>query len=233
MNRHPPRAHWLTNVRNRFAEAMTAFARAIVRIPSRVGRRIGYMTSGTRIASGTFIASGTVIGRRTRINAASHIGRCSIGSYCAVGGRLIVRSGNHNMGYVNLQDHAQRHIIQSAKSVIGVTKGGVKIGHAVWIGDSVIVLPGVEIGNGAVIGAGSVVTKSVPSFAVAAGNPAKVLRYRFPDDIIACLRKLEWWHWDDAKLRANRWLFEQDFSASIDAATRRRLDELCRQEHKT
>lgn len=220
----------LRNVRSRMAEIAVRSAKAVLQVPFRLRQRLRFLKDGTRIAAGTFIARGTVIGRRTRINAPSHIGRCSIGSYCAVGGRLIVRSGNHNMGYVNLQDYAQRHLIGSRKSVIGVDKGGVRIGHAVWIGDSVIVLPGVDIGNGAVIGAGSVVTKSVPPFAVAAGNPAKVLRYRFSDEVIACLQKIQWWHWDDRKLQENRWLFELDFSPPTDPGNRALLEKLCEQE---
>lgn len=230
MNRRSPRADWLTNVGNRSSEALIALVRGFARLPSSVRRRLGYLASGTRIAPGTFVAHGTVIGRRTRINAASHIGRCSIGSYCAIGGRLVVRSGNHNSGYLNLQDDAQRNVIKSRKSVIGVTKGGVSIGNAVWIGDSVIVLPGVEIGNGAVIGAGSVVTKSIPAFAVAAGNPARVLRYRFPDELLPALAKVRWWDWDDRKLRDNRWLFEQDFSQPLDASIQQRLAALIQQE---
>lgn len=230
MSSKPPRADKLANVGVRFVEALLHFSRTVIRLPISIRRRIGYLADGTRIAPGTFISDRTIIGRRTRINAPSYLGPCSIGSYCAIGGRLIVRSANHNSGYLNLQDYAQRNVIKSRKSVIGVTKGEVRIGHAVWIGDSVIVLPGVEIGNGAVIGAGSVVTKSVPAFAIAAGNPAKVLRYRFPDDIVGALEKIRWWDWDDSKLRENRWLFEQDFSQPLDLAIRERLNALIHQQ---
>jgi carbonic anhydrase/acetyltransferase-like protein (isoleucine patch superfamily) len=83
----------------------------------------------------------------------------------------------------------------------------------VWIGDSVVVLGGVTIGNGAVIGAGAVVTKSVPPYAVAVGNPAKVVSYRYPEQIVAQVESLEWWTWDDDRMRRNKRLFEEDLTA--------------------
>jgi virginiamycin A acetyltransferase len=217
------------NLGRRFGEMIIGLCRGLLGFPQWLGQRLDFLANDIRIAPGTFIAPGTRIGKRTRINAASHIGRCTIGSYCAIGGRLIVRSGNHHTGMLNLQDYAQRHIIRSCKSVIGLDKGGVAIGHAVWIGDSVIVLPGVNIGNGAVIGAGSVVTKSIPPFAVAAGNPAKVIRNRFPDEALGYLEQLAWWSWDDRRIQANKWLFERDFSEPLDAPTIERLNRLLHQ----
>ena len=77
----------------------------------------------------------------------------------------------------------------------GKSKGKTAIGNAVWIGDSVIVLSGVMIGNGAVIGAGSVVTRDVPAFAIAAGNPARVIRYRFETEVCQLIEGLAWWDW--------------------------------------
>ena len=76
-----------------------------------------------------------------------------------------------------------------------------KIGNDVWIGRSAIVLSGVNIGNGAVIGAGSVVTKDVPDYAIVAGNPAKLIRYRFDEHTIQELQSLKWWAWPDEKIK--------------------------------
>ncbi|MDX0135799.1 antibiotic acetyltransferase [Sinorhizobium meliloti] len=72
----------------------------------------------------------------------------------------------------------------------------IDIGNDVWFGASSLVLKGVTIGNGAVIGAGAVVTKDVPPYAIVAGNPAKVLRYRFDDETIARLQAAKWWDRD-------------------------------------
>jgi phosphonate metabolism protein (transferase hexapeptide repeat family) len=76
------------------------------------------------------------------------------------------------------------------------------IGHDVWIGHAAIVLPGRRIGTGAVIGAGAVVTKKIPAYAVAVGNPARVIRQRFSDDTAAGLQQLAWWDWSHERLRA-------------------------------
>lgn len=76
----------------------------------------------------------------------------------------------------------------------------VSIGHDTWIGHGVVIMPGVRIGNGAVIGSNSVVTKDVPSYAIAAGAPAKVLRQRFTPSIARAIEATAWWDWDHATL---------------------------------
>ena len=81
-------------------------------------------------------------------------------------------------------------------------KGMVILGNDVWIGNDVTILPGVVIGNGAIIGAGSIVTKDVPAYAVYAGNPAKLIRYRFPEHIINGLQKIAWWNFGQEELIA-------------------------------
>lgn len=71
-----------------------------------------------------------------------------------------------------------------------------KIGNDVWIGCNTTILPGVEIGNGAIVAAGSVVTKSVPKYAIVGGNPARIIKYRFTDEVIEKLENLNWYNWD-------------------------------------
>ncbi|BBJ31596.1 hypothetical protein RAS_07050 [Rickettsia asiatica] len=77
------------------------------------------------------------------------------------------------------------------------------IGNNVWFGTNSTVLPGVNIGDGAIIGACSVVAKDVPPYIIVAGNPAKVIRYRFPDEIVEPLLKIQWWDWDYDKITRN------------------------------
>ena len=77
------------------------------------------------------------------------------------------------------------------------------IGNDVWIGYGVIVLPGVAVGDGAVLAAGAVVTKDVPPYTIVGGVPAKVIRARFAADIAAQLQAIAWWNWPLEKLMAN------------------------------
>lgn len=80
------------------------------------------------------------------------------------------------------------------------SNGDVVIGNDVWIGDNVIILGGVRIGDGAVVAANSRVVKNVAPYTVVCGNPAKCLKKRFSDEEIAALLALRWWDWDAAKI---------------------------------
>ena len=190
--------------------------RAIVRDLRRVRRGVRnrriFLRDEVQVAPGTYIAPGVVIGRRTKINAASHLDVCTIGAYCAIAGRLVVLSANHRTEFLAIQEDAQRRVLGSDLSLLG-PRQQTSIGNAVWIGDSVVVCPGVTIGDGAVIGAGAVVTRSIPPYAIAVGNPARVIKYRYPEEVVSALAGLDWWTWDDERLRANRSLFELDLTA--------------------
>ena len=76
----------------------------------------------------------------------------------------------------------------------------VSIGNDVWIGHGAVIMPGISIGNGAIVGANAVVTRDVPAYAIVAGVPAKPLRRRFPPEIAARIETLAWWHWPPEKL---------------------------------
>ncbi len=81
------------------------------------------------------------------------------------------------------------------------------IGSDVWIGSNVSLLDGVSVGDGAIIAAGAVVTDDVPPYAVVGGIPAKVIKYRFPSDVIVKLEKIRWWEWPEEEIKANSSLF--------------------------
>ena len=92
-----------------------------------------------------------------------------------------------------------RRLFDSEKSNV-TSKGPIIVGNDVWIGRRAMILSGVNIGDGAVIGASAVVAKDVPPFAVVVGNPGRIVKYRFAAEDIDLLLSLKWWDWPDAKL---------------------------------
>ena len=130
-----------------------------------------------------------------------------IGKYCSIAeGVVIVLGGEHRMDWITTfpfstlaRDWPQAKQINGHPS----TKGDVVIGNDVWIGQGALILSGVTIGDGAVIGAGSVVTKDVEDYAIAAGNPAKFVKFRFDQVTRIGLKKLSWWNWSDEEVAKN------------------------------
>lgn len=100
-------------------------------------------------------------------------------------------------------------------------KGLIVIGNDVWIGREAKILDGVTIGDGAIVGAYSVVAKNVPPFAVVAGNPAEIKKFRFDQKTIDSLRKIKWWDWDEETMKKrmldfhNVYLFIQKYETSV------------------
>jgi virginiamycin A acetyltransferase len=82
-------------------------------------------------------------------------------------------------------------------------KGDTVVGNDVWIGQSVTIMPGVHMGDGAIIAANSVVTKDIPPYHIAGGNPIRIIRKRFDDDLIRYLLELKWWDWSAQKVFEN------------------------------
>ena len=97
---------------------------------------------------------------------------------------------------------AGQKIFGSAKTIPNKRRNPCQIiiGHDVWIGHGVKILGGVKIGNGAVIGTGAIVAKNIPPYAIAVGNPARVIKYRFDEETIKKLLAVKWWNWDLKKL---------------------------------
>lgn len=120
------------------------------------------------------------------------IGRyCSIGRYCNLG------ASNHPTEWITTHPIAFRI---GQRGQVFNSRSPAVIGNDVWIGDHVTVLRGVTVGDGAAIAAGAVVTKDVQPYAIVAGIPARVIRFRFPDNIIDELLALRWWEYGEAAI---------------------------------
>lgn len=127
--------------------------------------------------------------------------RLEIGKYCSIAsGVQILLGGEHRKDWVTT--YPFNVIFPEAKSIEGhpASKGDISIGNDVWIGLNAIILSGVQIGNGAIVGAGSVIVKNVPAYSIVAGNPSRVLGFRFPIEIIEELEKIQWWNWSHDKV---------------------------------
>jgi phosphonate metabolism protein (transferase hexapeptide repeat family) len=131
----------------------------------------------------------------------------TIGKFCSIASHVRINPGQHPMERVS-----QHHFLyRASKYFVGEPdeaaffewrrSRAIRIGHDVWIGHGAIVLAGRSIGNGAVVGAGSVVTKDVPAYTIVAGNPAKPIRRRFPQDIAKRIETLAWWDWEHGRLQ--------------------------------
>ena len=82
-------------------------------------------------------------------------------------------------------------------------KGDINVGNDVWVGAMSTIMSGITIGDGAIVGAGSTVTKDVPPFAIVAGNPGKIVKYRFTEEQIEKLLQISWWNWEENKIKEN------------------------------
>ena len=128
-----------------------------------------------------------------------------IGSFCSIAGNIrVFLGGNHRtnwittypFGHVFADELGGQHIVGHPS-----TKGDVDIGDDVWIGEAVTIMSGVTIGNGSVLAANSTVTKDVAPYQVVGGNPARLIKERFDDELIALLNELRWWDLDVSQIK--------------------------------
>lgn len=163
-----------------------------------------------------FIAS--EIGLCSYIGEHCHFSHAKIGRFCSIGSYVRMSIGNHpSKDWVSTHPVFFSTAKQSGLSFTDKSRFEEKvfadkdryivIGNDVWIGDNVVLLPGIKISDGAIIATGSVVTKDVEPYSIVGGNPAKIIRYRFNEEDREFLLSLKWWDKDINWLRDNAFYF--------------------------
>lgn len=131
--------------------------------------------------------------------------RLVIGKFCAIarGVKFIMNGANHKMSGIStfpfsIFGGGWERVIPKPEDL--PYKGDTIVGNDVWIGYEALIMPGVRIGNGAIISSRSVVTAEVAPYSIVGGNPAKLIRQRFPPDVVAELESIAWWDWPIDKI---------------------------------
>jgi len=164
-----------------------------------------FVLPGVKLGKGVFIRKyckinrGVEIGDYTFINEYTQVdsNTRSIGKYCSIAHNVKIGMGPHPLSYFSTSPvfySKSRGFVKEDSYNEYEDKGYTVVGNDVFIGSNVIIMAGVIIGDGAVVAAGAIVTKDVPPYAIVGGNPAVIIKYRFPDKTVAELLKLEWWN---------------------------------------
>lgn len=185
---------------------------------AKIGQKLKRVLGGKRsrdiLPDYVSIGRGTYGVDRNTIQGLSPDAPITIGKFCSFGLEVLIFSkADHPTNLVSTYPLRTLLLHPENGDQDATSKGGVTIGHDVWVGARAMIMSGVTIGNGAVIGAGAVVTKDVAPYVVMVGNPAKAVKQRFTDDQIKALQDITWWDWPDEKIRK----FEAQFYGDIDA----------------
>ena len=159
---------------------------------------------GCNFSGNIKIGYATTLGYRNLLG-----GTISIGKYCQLGVDVALHATNHPISYMTtyINQNLFKGELKQLKE-----ENTIMIGHDVWIGHGVIVVGNVTIGNGAILAAGSVITKDVAPYSIVAGVPAKEIRKRFSDTIIQEIETLQWWNKSELEIEKIKPLFFKDFS---------------------
>lgn len=161
------------------------------------------------------VLDGVVVGDGTYTGANTVLKKVSIGKYCSISWNVSATGNLHDYNCLASHPLAKLKSFGLAENNSALDFKTIHVGNDVWIGANVCILAGVTIGDGAVIGAGGVVTKDIPPYAVAVGNPAKVIKYRFNEEIISMLLDAKWWDLPRNIIKEHLNLFDKRMSIDI------------------
>lgn len=164
---------------------------------------------GNDIKLGRFVS---VNGPGTTVS--SLINGVEIGSFSSIAEGVKIHEWNHRHDKISTY-FMNRNIFKGDVLQDVYSNGAIKLEEDVWIGTNSVILSGIKIGRGSIIGAGSVVTRDIPRYSIAFGNPAKVYKKRFDENTIEYLEKTEWWNWNIEKIKENKNLFCVDVEATF------------------
>lgn len=154
----------------------------------------------------------SAMGDYSYVGRGSRVIHADVGKFCSIAGDVKLGMGTHTLDKMSTSPiftechNSTGH--QWTGHQIDYPYKRVKVGNDVWIGASAMIMGGISIGNGAVIGAGAIVTRDVPPYAIVAGVPAKIIRYRFSQEIIDKLIESQWWDMPESVLKDNIALFQ-------------------------
>ncbi len=148
----------------------------------------------------------TRLGRGSAVARETYLNRVTVGNFASIGPRALLGVDTHPADLVASGQvfHAHRAGAVALPNDSIVSRQPITLGHDVWIGTQVVIRDGVHIADGAIVEAGSMVDSDVPSYAMVSGSPARIVRLRFSEAIIRRLLRLQWWHWELARVKAAR-----------------------------
>jgi len=154
------------------------------------------------------------IGAYTSVGRYSNLTNVEIGKFCSIARNVTIGATQHYKNHLSTHAFSYIRLFDFVKEdqKIAVTT---RVGNDVWFGANCVVMPGVSVGDGAIIGASAVVTGDVEPYSIVVGIPAKKIGYRFEETIIQALLKIKWWNWSRDKISKNLELFRQELTLDI------------------